>query len=246
MLPEALDRACSAARPQMIYCTPNIQNPTTATMSMERRQAVIAVARRHGVMILEDDAYGLLPQTRLPALAALAPEQCVLCRHRREDDFSWATDRLPVGAHPGACDAPDCRPCARPSLTTAGLLTGLTAAWIRGGQAAALLDAIRREAVARQEVAREVLGEAISAHPQGLHAWLRLPAHWGSTDFTAYLRNKGLALVPSDVFAVAGHPPPRVRIALGAATGREALRNSLLSVAAALLHNPMQGFADVV
>jgi DNA-binding transcriptional MocR family regulator len=245
MLPDALDRACSVARPRMIYCTPNIQNPTTATMSMERRRAVLAVARRHGVMILEDDAYGLLPQPRLPALAALAPDRVFY--------VGTVAKTISPGLRTAFLSAPTPALATRltaalraTSLTTAGLLTGLTAAWIRGGQAAALLDAIQREAVARQAIARDVLGEAVCAHPQGLHVWLRLPPHWSSTDFTAYLRNKGLALVPSDVFTVAGPPPARVRIALGAASGQEALRTSLQSVATALNHNPMQGFTDVV
>ena len=73
-LPEELDRACHDLKPRLIYCTPTIQNPTTATMSMARRRAVVEVARAHGVPILEDDAYGLFPEQALPALASLAPE----------------------------------------------------------------------------------------------------------------------------------------------------------------------------
>ncbi|MEJ1979106.1 MAG: hypothetical protein WDN49_26255 [Acetobacteraceae bacterium] len=43
-------------------------------MSLARREAVVAVARHHGVPILEDDAYGPLPVSPPSPLAALAPE----------------------------------------------------------------------------------------------------------------------------------------------------------------------------
>ena len=39
-------------------------------MSLSRREAVVAIARTAGVTIVEDDAYGLLPASPLPALAA--------------------------------------------------------------------------------------------------------------------------------------------------------------------------------
>jgi DNA-binding transcriptional MocR family regulator len=132
------------------------------------------------------------------------------------------------------------------SLTTPGLLAGLTALWIRGGQANAVLHAIRTEATARQTLAREMLAQAACAHPNGLHVWLRLTPHWSSAEFVAYVRNQGLALVPSEVFTVQGRPPERVRIALGAAPDREALRGSLQAISAALLHRRTQGYDEVV
>lgn len=48
-------------------------------MSLPRRQEVIEVARRHGVLILEDDPYGLLSfdGEPLPAMASLAPDDVV-------------------------------------------------------------------------------------------------------------------------------------------------------------------------
>jgi DNA-binding transcriptional MocR family regulator len=45
-----------------------------ATLSAERRLAVADIAQRYGVPIIEDDAYGCLPQQRLTPLATLAPQ----------------------------------------------------------------------------------------------------------------------------------------------------------------------------
>ena len=44
MLPEALEEACQLRRPRLLYLVPTIQNPTAATMSAQRRQALLAVA----------------------------------------------------------------------------------------------------------------------------------------------------------------------------------------------------------
>ena len=78
MLPDALEAALQQS-PTLIYCIPNFMNPTGVDMSRERRQAVVDLARRYKVPILEDDPYGELrfvgsPQ---PTLYELAPEQVI-------------------------------------------------------------------------------------------------------------------------------------------------------------------------
>ena len=41
-----------------IYAMPTIQNPTGSILTAERRGELVAIARRHGVPILEDECYG--------------------------------------------------------------------------------------------------------------------------------------------------------------------------------------------
>lgn len=60
--PAALDALLSAwggpqPKPRLLYLTPTGGNPTGVTMSGPRRAALYAVARAHGLLILEDDAY---------------------------------------------------------------------------------------------------------------------------------------------------------------------------------------------
>jgi DNA-binding transcriptional MocR family regulator len=47
-------------RPQLIYVTPSFQNPTGVTMPLARRQALLDIAARSGVLILEDTSYNEL------------------------------------------------------------------------------------------------------------------------------------------------------------------------------------------
>ncbi len=56
---EALDRAMADGA-DLVYLIPTFQNPAGTTLTQERRLAVIASAERHGVLVLEDDPYGLL------------------------------------------------------------------------------------------------------------------------------------------------------------------------------------------
>jgi 2-aminoadipate transaminase len=67
------DEAAAGVRPKMIYTIPTFQNPTGASLSLERRQRVVELAARYGVLVVEDDAYIDLRfrGEPLPSLAAL-------------------------------------------------------------------------------------------------------------------------------------------------------------------------------
>ncbi|HEY8610254.1 MAG TPA: PLP-dependent aminotransferase family protein [Roseomonas sp.] len=244
MVPEELERACRAHAPKLICCTPAIQNPTTATMSLPRREAVLAVARRHDLPVLEDDPYGLLPENPLPALARLDPG--------RVFHVATVSKVLSPGLRTAFLAVPDEARAERLTLAlrattmmAPGLLTGLVHQWIAGGQALELLRGVRGEMTARQAMARAVLGEAAEAHPQGLHLWLRLPPHWPSVAFAAHLQRQGLAVVPGEAFTVEGEPPLRARLALGPATDRATLRQSL-DMVAAVLRQDARAYAGIV
>lgn len=79
MAPEALDEAlrseiAEGRRPAAVYLIPTAHNPLGITLGLERRQALIAVARAHGVAIVEDDPYAHFDAAGAPSLAALAPD----------------------------------------------------------------------------------------------------------------------------------------------------------------------------
>jgi 2-aminoadipate transaminase len=73
----ALDRllAVTGARPKLIYTVPTFQNPTGITATRARREALLALARERGILILEDDPYGELYYDAAPEppLRALDP-----------------------------------------------------------------------------------------------------------------------------------------------------------------------------
>lgn len=47
-------------KPKLIYTVPTFQNPAGVTMSLERRQMLVDLARRRELLVVEDNPYGLL------------------------------------------------------------------------------------------------------------------------------------------------------------------------------------------
>lgn len=65
LVPEALDEtltrlAAQGRHAKLLYTVPNFHNPAGVTLSLERRPRVLEIARRHGVLVIEDNPYGLL------------------------------------------------------------------------------------------------------------------------------------------------------------------------------------------
>lgn len=74
---EALETALDQYRPKMLYLIPNFANPTGRVLSLQRRNAILALALRHQFFIVEDDAYGELyfREPPPPSLLALAKDR---------------------------------------------------------------------------------------------------------------------------------------------------------------------------
>jgi len=75
---EALEERLEAgARPKLLYVIPEYQNPSGWTLALERREPLIELCRRHGVLIVEDVAYREMAfdtDTVLPSLWSLGPD----------------------------------------------------------------------------------------------------------------------------------------------------------------------------
>ena len=70
---EATRLKASGKRIKGVYVIPNFQNPTGATLSLERRQQLVRLAETHDLIIFEDDPYGELrfEGNPLPSLRSL-------------------------------------------------------------------------------------------------------------------------------------------------------------------------------
>src|SRR6266508_3895574 len=66
-------------RPKLLYTIPDHQNPAGVSMSGDRREALVDLARRFGFLVVEDVAYRELSfeEERPPSLWSLAPETVV-------------------------------------------------------------------------------------------------------------------------------------------------------------------------
>lgn len=66
-------------RPKLVYTIPDHQNPAGVTLAADRRPALVELARRHGLLLVEDVAYRELTfeGTQPPSLWSLAPDVVV-------------------------------------------------------------------------------------------------------------------------------------------------------------------------
>lgn len=239
MRADSLALVARDTRARVVYLTPTIHNPTGITMPLERRQAIVEVARRENLTIIEDDAYGMLADPGPPPLAALAPE--------RVWHISTLSKCLTPGLRvaylvvPPGSDLPLVRTHLRATAQMAPPLSvAVATGWIEDGTAHDILTAIRREAMERQKIAQRLLPlGSMTAHPQGHHVWLTLPPSWTDRNFAQAARRAGATVIPGYAFAMAPEPPPKyVRVGLGAAPDQPALIHALEKLAALMRHGP--------
>jgi len=60
MLVDVLEQKIVETHPKFMYVLPNFHNPGGVTLSRDRRERLVSLARQYGVPILEDDPYGEL------------------------------------------------------------------------------------------------------------------------------------------------------------------------------------------
>ncbi len=70
----------SQPSPTLLYTILTYQNPSGSVLSLERRRALVALAQRHGFLLLSDDVYQLLhyDSPPLPPLVAFDDTGCVI------------------------------------------------------------------------------------------------------------------------------------------------------------------------
>ncbi|WP_420146114.1 PLP-dependent aminotransferase family protein [Sphingobium sp.] len=225
--PAAFAQACRDHQPKAVYLNPTLLNPTTSTMPEARRVAIIETARVHGMAVIEDDAYGALLRKPPPAFATLAPDITYY--------VASLSKCIGAGLRIAYLVAPDQRRLwpVNGILRTAAVMaspltTALSTQWIEDGTAEAVIAAVRKECVARQKIASEILPpDSYVTHPEGFHLWLALPTPWQRAAFTTRMRASDMSVVVSDAFVVGDTPPEAVRVSLGGVLSRAEVRTAL-------------------
>lgn len=227
--PAALDRVLAETRARLLFTLPTLHNPTTRSMSLARREAIVRIARRHDVTIFEDDAYCAYadPGERPPPIAALAPERTLYLAS------------ISKGVCPGLRLAFVTLPPAMPrerlmrGIRAFGYcppaLGGLIFAhWVAEGTADAVADAVQAEAAHRLEMARRILGCAMD-QPGARHAphiWLPL-APLQAERVMGRAARAGVELTPPEASIVSRDAASGLRVCLGAAGDRATLERAL-------------------
>jgi 2-aminoadipate transaminase len=208
--PEAAATLAERHGARLLYTIPTFQNPTGRTLPLELRRALVALARRGGLWLLEDDPYGELRYRGepLPPLAAL-------------DDRVLSLSTLSKIAAPGLRIGWVRAPAAlRPPLTIAKQAADLHSSTVDQAAAARWLEAIDLDArVAelraaygpRRDALLDGLADALprgSTHNRpdgGMFVWARLPDGWDAAALLERALAHDVAFVPGFPF-FAGSP----------------------------------------
>lgn len=232
--PDALEEAVLATGARVLAVLPTLQNPTGRIMSRSRRDAIVAIARKHDLTLVEDDIYGAYAEDAPPPFAMLAPE--------RTYHVSGVSKTLAPGLRAGFVVAPSdalferLLDAVRATVYAPPAFGGLIATqWIEDGVADMILAEVRVEAAERLAMARTLLGAAIEVPRSDMapHVWLPMSELEAERLAGRALRGGAEVTAPSAPVVEAGQESG-VRVCLGAVPDRETLRRGLEIVAGAL------------
>ena len=241
ILPDALADAIRTHEPKALYLNPTLQNPTTLTIPTDRRLAISEVLNKHGLHLIEDDAYGFIPAKAPAPIAVSAP------------DLTWHIGGLAKCIGAGLRLAYTVAPNGKQAYSLGQTLkvqavmpspitTALATQWIEDGTADQIRRFIRSETSARQAIAREVLeGFDFRGAENAFNVWLSLPEGVGRADVVARMAGRPIGIMPSDAFSVGITPGDEVRLCLGGSLSREALRANLYFLVNSLQHSAFLG-----
>jgi DNA-binding transcriptional MocR family regulator len=211
---DALQRLCERRRVRALYTMPTLHNPLGWVTSESRRRRIAAIARRHGLCVIEDAAYAFLAEGAPPPLATLVPELTV--------HVSGLSKSVATGLRFGFVVAP---PALVPKLerairattwSTPGVTTAIACQWLADGTVDRLEAEKRDDARRRQAVADEVLaGLRCLRHPASYFTWLVLPEETRADRVAAALMREGVSVSTAEPFATTRHVPRAIRLALG-------------------------------
>ena len=118
-----------------VYAMPTLHNPLGWVMSASARARLVAIARRHGLLIIEDASYAYLAEEPPPPLAALAPDITVY--------VSGLSKSVATGLRVGFVAAPAAlvpaieRAIRATTWNTPAITTAIACRWLDDGTVAA-------------------------------------------------------------------------------------------------------------
>ncbi len=227
MIPEMLDTVCRRNSISGVYLMPEVQNPSTACMSLKRRQEIAEISKRHGLVIIEDDAYTLTVESDLPPVSAFARENSV--------HIAGVSKTIAVGLRVAFMSASGeireklAHAILNSVWMTPPLNVELICQWIQDGTAEKTMLLKRKAANERYEAVRDIIDEMeIVGNPSGFFLWLTLPDPWRGFMVESRAREEGLNIFSAEKFAVGDSPvPPMIRLSLSGPKNIEELRYGL-------------------
>lgn len=211
---DALAFLCNKRRVRTIYVQPTLHNPLGWVMSLKRRERLVAIARQHELVIIEDAAYAFLAENPPPPLAQLSPENTVY--------VSGLSKSVATGLRVGFVAAPLKwvpkieRAIRATTWNTPGVMTAIACGWLEDGTVSRLEKEKRRDAKQRQKIVSEVFtGLRYVSHPSSYFTWVPLADEVRAERVAKELIAQRISVSTAEPFSTSVQIPHAVRLALG-------------------------------
>ncbi|MBB3258653.1 DNA-binding transcriptional MocR family regulator [Paraburkholderia bannensis] len=229
---DALAALCKRRKVRAVYTMPTLHNPLGWVMSATRRRELVAIARRHGLILIEDAAYAFLADDAPQPLSALAPELTVYVSSLSK---SVATG-LRIGfLHAPAEWIPELERVIRATTwNTPATMTAIACAWMEDGTANRLEKEKRHDAKNRQRLAGDVLGSVKRvAHPASYFIWIPFEQEVRADAIAMALMRERISVTTAQPFSTSSNVPHAIRLAIGS-VDLVTLKRSLETVASVI------------
>jgi DNA-binding transcriptional MocR family regulator len=242
VVPSSIEALVQTSGARVVYLVPTLHNPTTVTLSEERRHDIVALSRRYDLTVIEDDIFRLLAEHAPPTLYSLAPERTYY--------ITSLSKTLAPGLRVGFVATPaEMAEALALQQMICGARVGSVAAemariWTGDGTAERVLSDIRNELSIRRLVALNALG-SLRPHcaPGALFLWLPIPEPWRPGDFARAAEARGVRVTPGSAFAVGRRASDHaVRVCFGLVESRQILIEGLKHIDRLLSEEPPEGF----
>lgn len=225
----ALERLLATVRPRIFYVMPTFQNPTGVVYSRKKKEALLALAQRFGLTLLEDDYLRELNFTEadLTPLAALAPPEVPVLYLKSFSKVLLPGLRLAFLVVPPALGGEVLAAKHTSDIFTSGLFQRVFELFLRERTWEEQLGRIRAVYEERYRTMIAALRDTLPPEitftppPGGLNFWLRLPGKQDAAALYQEALKEGVVISPGALFVPAPGPSPWFRLTYASLTPEE-------------------------
>ncbi len=219
---DALEEVIRREHPRLLVITPSFQNPTGATLSLERRKRIVSLVRSFGVALIENDIYSELRYRgkALPTLKALDESgNTILLRSYSKVSFpglrvGWVIAPEPVVAR--LAEAKQISDLHSDQLSQAVLLRFAESGELeRHLERTRIRGAARLEAALRACTAYLPAGATFTRPEGGMNLWIEVPAPLNAERLLTRAQERGVDFLPGRYFSASPPHQRGLRISFG-------------------------------
>lgn len=224
---EELKSTCKREQPKGIYIMADYHNPTTVTLSAERREALAKVIADHNLLLIEDATFSFSLETKIKPVSAYIPEQSLFI----------------MGTSKAISPAFRISYIAAPSALVEKLSHGLNnVIWMASPytseivsllQSTGAYERIEEEKIRLLKERNQRFDEIMTGYevwpaPTSCYRFLQLPGSYDDVELEYLALEKGVQILSANRFYVGSKPEkPTLRLAVSAPNTLEELETAL-------------------